>query len=215
MSQWVIFGFGNYISDIFDIIQANRGTIKSIVCNITPTPENLANLKRRIDLLRYNVPIIDLADFHPQKNDKFCCGFIHGRDKLVSSLKHTNKIEFSSLIHPTAYLGCNVSCGEGISLGPHTVVAPNCKIGNFSMINRTVSIGHDSILGDFSTIAPGVTISGMVKIGRKVTIGVGATIINDVRIGDNSVVGAGSLVLNDVPENVVVIGTPAKVSKQN
>jgi acetyltransferase-like isoleucine patch superfamily enzyme len=83
------------------------------------------------------------------------------------------------------------------------------------MINRTVSIGHDSILGDFSTIAPGVTISGMVKIGRKVTIGVGATIINDVRIGDNSVVGAGSLVLNDVPEDVVVIGTPAKVSKQN
>jgi hypothetical protein len=54
MSQWVIFGFGNYISDIFDIIHANRGKIRAIVSNITPTKEQLANLKRRIKLLGYH-----------------------------------------------------------------------------------------------------------------------------------------------------------------
>jgi len=70
MSKWVIFGFGNYISDIFDIIHANRGNIKEIISNIPPTAEQLTNLKRRIELLGYHVPIIDLADFHPYESDK-------------------------------------------------------------------------------------------------------------------------------------------------
>jgi len=214
MGQWVVFGFGNYLSDIFDIIHANRGKIKAIVSNITPSKEQLENLKRRIALLGYDVPIIDLSAFHPRKTEKYCYGFVTGRHKLICSLKQTYKIEFSSPIHPTAYFGSNVSCGEGVCIGPHVVVAPNCRIGNFCIINRASSIGHDTVLGDFSTIAPGVTIAGMVKIGCKTTIGIGATVVNDLCVGDNSVVGAGSVVLDDVPDGVVVVGTPARILRR-
>jgi acetyltransferase-like isoleucine patch superfamily enzyme len=32
-----------------------------------------------------------------------------------------------------------------------------------------------------------------------------------VTIGDNAVIGAGSVVTKDIPENMIAVGTPAKV----
>jgi sugar O-acyltransferase (sialic acid O-acetyltransferase NeuD family) len=215
MDQWVVFGFGHYLSDVLDIIHANEGRVKAIVNNIDPTAEQLKDLKRRVALLGYKVSIVDLQDFRLQKPEKYCYGFINGRDKLIPHLKRTYKIKFSNLIHPTAYLGSNVACGEGICVGPHAVVAPNCMIGDFCIINRASSIGHDTVLGNYSTINPGVSVAGMVKIGTRTTLGIGAIIVNDISIGNNSVVGAGSVVLHDIPDGVVVVGNPAKFLKRN
>lgn len=39
------------------------------------------------------------------------------------------------------------------------------------------------------------------------------TILPGVTIGENAIVGAGSVVTKDVPDNAVVVGTPAKVIK--
>lgn len=36
-----------------------------------------------------------------------------------------------------------------------------------------------------------------------------------VTIGDNVVIGAGSVVTRDIPSNVVAVGNPCKVLKQN
>ena len=52
-----------------------------------------------------------------------------------------------------------------------------------------------------------------VHIKKNVWIGAGATILAGVTIGENAVVGAGSLVTKDVPDNAVVVGSPAKVVK--
>jgi sugar O-acyltransferase (sialic acid O-acetyltransferase NeuD family) len=215
VEQWVVFGFGNYLSDIFDLIRASRGRIKKIVNNINPTKEQWEDVKRRIAFLGYDVPIVDLSDFQSEKKEKYCYGFINGREKLITFLKQKHKIKFSCLIHPTAYLGSNVSYSEGVCVGAHSVIAPNCIIGDFSVINRASSIGHDTLLGEYSTIAPGVSIAGMVKIGCRTTIGIGATINNDLRIGDNSLIGAGSVVIDDVPDDVVVVGNPARFLRKN
>lgn len=215
MKQWVVFGFGNYLSDIFDLIQANQGRIKEIVNNIKPTKKQWEDLKRRVAFLGYNVPIVELDDFQLDKNERYCCGFINGRDKLIPLLKQKFEIELSCLIHPAACLCSNVSYSEGVCIGPNSVIAPNCSIGDFSIVNRAASIGHDTVLEEYSTIAPGVSIGGMVRIGRRTTIGIGATIINDLSIGHNSMVGAGSVVIKDVPDDVVVVGSPAKFLRRN
>lgn len=52
-----------------------------------------------------------------------------------------------------------------------------------------------------------------VHIKKNAWIGAGATILPGVTIGENAVVGAGSLVTKDVPDNAVVVGSPAKVVK--
>ena len=45
-------------------------------------------------------------------------------------------------------------------------------------------------------------------------MGANATVIQGVRIGMKSVIGAGSVVLDDVPQNLEVVGVPAKVIKR-
>ena len=56
---------------------------------------------------------------------------------------------------------------------------------------------------------------GLPIIGDNVVIGTHAQIIGNVTIGNNSIVGAGAIVTRDVPDNVVVVGNPAKILKSN
>jgi acetyltransferase EpsM len=215
LSRWVIFGYGNYLSDIADIIHASNGRIASIVSNIEPTKEQLSDLKRRVSLFGYEVPIVEMKDFKPGADEKYFYGFFSSRDQVLPSIKKAYGITFSSLVHPTAYLGSNVRCGEGSIISPHAVIGPNCTIGDFTRINRASTIGHDVEIGDYSDIAPGVAIAGLVKIGRKTMIGIGATVIDGINIGSNSIVGAGAVAVKDIPDNVVAMGVPAKVVRSH
>jgi sugar O-acyltransferase (sialic acid O-acetyltransferase NeuD family) len=215
MEQWVIFGFGNYISDIFDIIHDNDGKIKAVINNFNPTEKQLANIERRLSFLPYEVPIVPLNEFRPSGDERYLYGFHTGRENVVTQLEEAYEIRFSSLVHPSAHLGSNVHLGRGVCIGPHTVLAPNVTVGNFSSINRACSIGHDTKLGEFSTINPGALIAGMVTVGDRTLIGIGAVIIDGIQIGKHSVVGAGAVVVKDVPDDVVVVGVPAKVLKKN
>ncbi|KAJ2309551.1 hypothetical protein H4S02_009855, partial [Coemansia sp. RSA 2611] len=52
-----------------------------------------------------------------------------------------------------------------------------------------------------------------VKIGDGVWVGGGAVILPGVTIGDGVTIGAGSVVTKDVPDNVVVVGNPARIVK--
>lgn len=52
-----------------------------------------------------------------------------------------------------------------------------------------------------------------VKIGNNVWIGANSVILPGVTIGDNTIIGAGSIVTKDIPENVIAVGNPCKVSR--
>lgn len=42
-------------------------------------------------------------------------------------------------------------------------------------------------------------------------IGAGAVLLGKIRIGNNVQIGANSVVLDDVPDNVTVVGAPARI----
>ena len=44
-------------------------------------------------------------------------------------------------------------------------------------------------------------------------VGAGATVIQGKVIGEQSIIGAGATVITDIPDEIVAIGTPAKVIK--
>jgi len=118
-----------------------------------------------------------------------------------------------NIIHPQTAIATTARLLKGIQINPLVVIAPYAKIGNCVSINRQASIGHHTHIGDFSTINPAVNIAGHCQIGEGVTIGMGTNILEGVSIGKNSIIGAGSLVLKDVPENVLALGSPAKIIK--
>jgi sugar O-acyltransferase (sialic acid O-acetyltransferase NeuD family) len=215
MDQWILFGFGNYISDIFDIIHANKGKIKAVIRNFDPTDAQYDMIKRRISFLPYEVPVISFDNYAKSSGERYFYGFHTGRCPVVRELEAGLNIKFSNLIHPLVYLGSNVHTGRGVCIGPQTAIAPNVSIGNFTSINRASSIGHDTVLGACTTINPGVSIAGMVTIGDRTTVGIGAVVIDGIHIGENSIVGAGAVVVKDVPDDVVVVGVPAKVLRKN
>lgn len=79
----------------------------------------------------------------------------------------------------------------------------------------------DVKIGKNCKILHGVTMGGraghkgLPVIGDNVIIGTHSQIIGNVKIGNNAVVGAGAIVTHDVPNNVVVVGNPAKILIKN
>ena len=100
-------------------------------------------------------------------------------------------------------IGATILAGARISNAVH--------LGKGCIVYYNVMITHDCVIGDFVELSPGSTILGKAVIGDFTHIGANATILPKLRIGNNVVVGAGSVVTKDVPDNVTVVGVPARI----
>jgi acetyltransferase-like isoleucine patch superfamily enzyme len=107
--------------------------------------------------------------------------------------------------------------GRNTTLGKRIFINSGCKFQD----QGGVSIGDDCLIGHNTVLA---TLNhdldpsrradmhpAAITIGRNVWIGSNATVLPGVTIGDNAVVAAASVVTRDVPENAVVVGSPARV----
>lgn len=108
-------------------------------------------------------------------------------------------------------------CGKNIHLGKGVFINSGCKfqdqggifIGDGSLIGHNTvlaTLNHGLLLEERHNLIP-----KPIHIGKNVWIGSNSTILSGVTIGDNSVIGAGSVVTKDIPENMIAVGSPAKV----
>ncbi|MGH1521609.1 MAG: acyltransferase [Nitrosopumilus sp.] len=120
-----------------------------------------------------------------------------------------------------SYVGKDVEIGDNVKIGSLTHIDYNVKIGDntkiegqayippLSRIGKNVFIGPGTVLTNdpypMCNKLAGVTIKDNVIIGARAVINAGVT------IGENSVVAMGAVVTRDVPENSVVIGSPATI----
>jgi acetyltransferase EpsM len=134
------------------------------------------------------------------------------RRKIVEQLSelYGERLSPWSLVHPRAYVGNDVTIGEGTCLAPAALVTARAAIGRHCILNVKASVSHDCALGDFVNVNPGATICGNVTIGEGAYVGAGATIKENITVGAWSVIGAGAVVVHDVPPNVTVAGVPAR-----
>lgn len=111
-----------------------------------------------------------------------------------------------------------IAISEGLKIGKDCHVMGECiidpghcwliEIGNrVTLAPRVHILAHDSS----TKRALGYTRLGCVTIGDDVFVGAGSIILGGVTIGNRVIVGAGSVVSRDVPDNSIVVGSPAKV----
>jgi sugar O-acyltransferase (sialic acid O-acetyltransferase NeuD family) len=125
--------------------------------------------------------------------------------------KYSSRYNFINLIHPDVFIPDNVKIGTG------NIICEGCKfttdivIGDNNIFNIDTTIGHDCIIGNGNVFMANITISGNVTFGDRNLIGSSSTVIQNRTIGSDSIIGIGSTVLSNVPDNVTVMGYPARI----
>ncbi len=156
-------------------------------------------------------PIVGAPDtYAPEADDVFitALGDILARRRCVAAVEARGG-RFISIIHKSAYLGPNVTVGEGALIANNVVLTADIAVGRHAAIFHNTSIGHDTALGDYSHVYAQCAIGGAVKVGEGAAIYPGARIVPRRTIGANAVVGIGSVVLRNVPAATTVFGNPA------
>lgn len=92
--------------------------------------------------------------------------------------------------------GCYYQAINTIEIGPGTIWANNCSF---------ISANHS-----FDNLKSHTKSKGIV-IGEKVWLGANCVVLPEVSIGNNTIVGAGSVVSKSLPDNVIAVGSPAKI----
>jgi maltose O-acetyltransferase len=110
---------------------------------------------------------------------------------------------------------------NGLKIGENFKMREQCIIdyshcflitigNNVEFAPRVHILAHD---GSLNRTAIKCTRVGLVSIGDNVFIGAGTIVLPNVSIGNNVIIGAGSVVSHDIPDNCVVVGSPARIIK--
>lgn len=78
------------------------------------------------------------------------------------------------------------------------------KVGDHFICYHHVTLGSDRLSSDKLPV-----------VGNHVTIYTGAVVVGDVIIGDHVKIGANAVVVKSIPSNCTVVGSPARIIKQD
>ncbi|EGQ27044.1 N-acetylneuraminate synthase [Sporosarcina newyorkensis 2681] len=162
----------------------------------------------------FNKPIVKIewSEINSILSDVYILGIGDNQSrKVLYELLISGNKEVKGAMHQSSVYGYGTQIDTSSSIGPGVVIGPSTKIGRNCIINSGAIIEHETIIGNHSHLAPGAKIAGRVHIGDESFIGIGAVVKESLKIGNNVTVGAGSVVINDVPDNVTVVGIPAKI----
>lgn len=194
----ILYGARGQAKVIYDLILSNNHLLEYLVDDNPPEdfPHNLPVFLPTDDLLRDQKLIIAIGDNRT-------------REKISERIKEL--CDFEVMVHHSAYVSRFVEIGEGTVVMPKACLNAEVKVGRHCIINTGSIIEHECVIEDFVHISPNAALAGNILVKKGAHIGIGANIIQGITIGENAVVGAGAVVLNDVPDQAVVVGSPARV----
>ena len=210
MNKLVIFGSGDHARIIFsEIIKLKKFELIGFIDDFKKKGELITSFNKK---KYYNLGTIKQVI---NKRNKFTgivgvnLNFV--RKKIVNDIKNINKdFKFQKIISKNAYIGPNVTIGEGTLVVSGSIINIGTKIGKHCILNTSSSIDHDNRFDDFSSTGPGVITGGNVIVGEKSYLGMGCIIKNKINISKDTIIGFGSLVNKNCNQNSVYWGSPAK-----
>lgn len=123
--------------------------------------------------------------------------------------------QLTNLIDPTAIVSPMACLGKGVIVLQYSCINSNAKLMDNSLVHLYVAVGHDIVVNEHSIIGTTARIGGKTTIGAETFLGEGAIIRDHLKIGRNTIVSMGAVVYRDVPDNVIVMGHPARVIQKN
>ncbi len=140
----------------------------------------------------------------------------------------TNSIGAGTTIWQFAVVLAGAAIGKDCNICAHTFIENEVIIGDRVTVKCGVYIWDGVRIESDVFIGPNVTFTNdkfprskcyprvlpQTIIEEGASIGANATLLPGIRIGKSSMVGAGSVVTKDVPENVLVVGNPARIIKE-
>jgi sugar O-acyltransferase (sialic acid O-acetyltransferase NeuD family) len=132
------------------------------------------------------------------------------RRKIYEDLQKNN-LPSANAIHPSAAIDSSANIAKhGVMIAANATINPLAFIATGAICNTGCIIEHECTVGEFAHIAPGAVLCGNVKIGDGTFVGANSVIRQGITVGKNVMIGAGAVVVKDVPDNVTVVGIPAK-----
>lgn len=212
MTNVIIIGAGGLSLEVVDLIESiNKKHPLYHIVGI------LDDRKKGYVLEKYQI-LGTVKDIEKYKSHAFIIAIANPkiREKIYQKLQ-TYDINLPNLISPNAEISryTYIKDNSGVIINYGTQISANAVIGKGAMIDSQSYIGHGANIGDYVTLYPSVNISGETKIENFTQIGLGTNIIQGLNIGAHSFIGAGSTVISDIPKNVIAVGAPCRVVKEN
>ena len=206
----VVIGAGGFAKELLSCITNNSPEVIKFFDDVNPEIQIL------FDIYQVYKSTAQVKAYFDQTCPDFTLGlgnpFLRKRmyDKFVSLGGN-----FVSVISEKSFIGAfDIELGKGVNVLAGVNISNSVSIGKGTLIYYNSNITHDCKVGDFVQISPGVNLLGRITVGNYTTIGAVATILPDITIGSNVIVGAGAVVTKDIPDNCLVVGTPAKIIKE-
>lgn len=123
----------------------------------------------------------------------------------------------AGLHHKIPQIG-NVVIEDDVEIGANCSIdraaLGSTVIGKGSKLNDLIAIGHNTKMGPHCMIVSQVGIAGSATIGHHVTLAGQVGVAGHIEVGDHVTVGAQAGVTNSVPEQSVLLGSPAMPIRQ-
>lgn len=122
-----------------------------------------------------------------------------------------------TIVHPSAHISRFASIAEqGAVIGDRVELQNDVIVEKNVIIRSDVTVCHNTTIKEGVFVGPKALVGAYITIDEFAYIGQGAILISGKaeHVGNHTLVGAGAMVTKPLPENVVAVGSPARIIKQ-
>lgn len=208
LPHWYIYGAGGLGLETVDILEhAMRANTVAL-----HSPRFIEDDSTRNEVMGY--PVCELSQCLPGSSVTIAVGEPRIRRLLLKKAEAAGLVP-RSLISPSAFVSPMAEIGEGVIIAPLCSIQAHARIARNVGVNTMTIVGHDVCVNEGAVISSMVNLGGAAAIGEYAYIGMGALVKEGLSVGPWSIVAMGAVVFRDLPEEIIAVGNPARVSKRN